>query len=197
MLPCHSMKPAATDTPGFDLQRRRLKNDGSVHFARRLLRRAQSALSAHPQAPPARPHTTGTGERPTTARSGRDVWLDTAAATPPARLVNHSRRLILRMPQTWLWAQQFADALTNDGTGPNDPKNGTPPPGPWNPAPPHDTRRRRLPRHRKSRSTRDLSSRQGRTRATVKFRGQPWVISHPNLCGKVRRKPRVPKRRKL
>ena len=28
-----------------------------------------------------------------------------------ARLVNHSRMLILRIPETWPWAQQFADAF--------------------------------------------------------------------------------------
>ena len=28
-----------------------------------------------------------------------------------ARMVNHARYLILRVPQTWPWAQQFADAL--------------------------------------------------------------------------------------
>lgn len=27
------------------------------------------------------------------------------------RLVKHSRQLILRIPQTWPWAQQFADAI--------------------------------------------------------------------------------------
>jgi hypothetical protein len=28
-----------------------------------------------------------------------------------ARLVRHSRHLILRIPETWPWAKQFADAL--------------------------------------------------------------------------------------
>ncbi len=59
--------------------------------------------------------------------------------------------------------------LTRGPPCPFDPKEGAATPGPWNPASAHDTRRRRLPRSRKSRSTRDLSSRQGRTRATVKF----------------------------
>ena len=28
-----------------------------------------------------------------------------------ARLVSHSRKLILRIPETWPWAQEFADAF--------------------------------------------------------------------------------------
>ena len=28
-----------------------------------------------------------------------------------ARLVRHARRLILRIPETWPWAQEFADAV--------------------------------------------------------------------------------------
>ena len=69
-----------------------------------------------------------------------------------ARLVRRSRYLILRIPESWPLGQgtrrrgqpRPGNTLTQ-GPVSDRPKEGVDRTGPWNPAPPHDTRRQRLP----------------------------------------------------
>lgn len=112
-----------------------------------------------------------------------------------ARLVNHSRHLILRIPQTWPWAHDFAEALNRVRDCPDltsTPAGSTPRkeyPRAKGPASPHDTRRHRLPADPKSKSTSGLSSRQARGPTTVNFRGLRravkisvgWYVCRPEL----------------
>ena len=46
-----------------------------------------------------------------TARFGPDGRRPPGFCTLRPLLIRHSRNLILRMPRTWPWAQEFADAL--------------------------------------------------------------------------------------
>lgn len=92
-----------------------------------------------------------------------------------ARLVNHSRMLILRIPETWPWAQELNDAFDRfpdqQGLVRTTPGRSDHRPGPWNPG--HRTTRgaAAYPLTPESRSNPPSRAGHGQARTTVKFRG--------------------------